>query len=196
MVEKIEINLIPHEYRVRTRRFTIKKDVLIPIAISAVLIFAMALWNTILTEQIKVVQKETSRIEGEIRAFAPVKREIEKLGQEQRAMETKIAGLKQINVVRDKWVRLFELYCREIPANSWLTSIEDNGANVKIKGETSAFGEVGQFMVQLMDDSLVNSVSLIEVKGKGQLGKTHTFTIDQSLSASMLTVKPAAPAAN
>ncbi len=188
MVEKIEINLIPHEYRVRTRRFTIKKDILIPIVISGVLIGAMGMWNTILTGRINSVHEDTGRIENEIKAFAPVKREIEKLGQEQRTMETKIAGLKQINIVRDKWVRLFELYCKVIPANSWLTQITENGATINIKGETNAFGEVGQLMVQLSSDSSVSSVKLLEVKGKGATGKSHTFAIDQGLDASMIAV--------
>lgn len=188
MVEKIEINLIPHEYRVRTRRFTIKKDVLIPIVISGVLISTMAMWNTVLKSRIRSVQQETTVIENKIRKFASVKREIEKLGQEQAAMETKIAGLKQINVVRDKWVRLLELYCREIPNNTWLTQLTESGSTIKVKGETNAFGEVGQFMVQLMDDSLVNSVKLVEVKGKGVSGKTHTFSIEQGLAASMISV--------
>ncbi len=188
MLERIEINLIPHEYRVKTRRFTIKKDILIPIVISGVLITVMGVWNSVLTGQIKSVQTETSRIETDIKAFAPVKREIEKLGKEQRTMETKIAGLKQINVVRDKWVRLFELYCREIPANSWLTQLTESGSTIKIKGETNAFGEVGQFMVQLSGDSCVSSVKLLEVKGKGSAGKTHSFSINQGLSASMIAV--------
>ncbi len=188
MVEKIEINLIPHEYRVRTRRFTIKKDILIPIVISGVLISTMLVWNTILTGRIRSVETETVRIENEIKAYAPVKREIQKLGDEQRAMEAKISGLKQISIVRDKWVRLLELYCREIPENSWITQLTENNSIIKIKGETNAFGEVGQFMVRLMNDSLVSSVKLVEVKGKGSLVKPHTFSIDQGLSPSMISV--------
>ncbi len=188
MVEKIEINLIPHEYRVRTRRFTIKKDILIPIVISGVLISTMLMWNTILTGRIRSVETETIRLENEIKAYASVKREIQKLGDEQRAMEAKISGLKQINIVRDKWVRLLELYCREIPENSWITQLTENNSMIKIKGETNAFGEVGQFMVRLMNDTLVSSVKLVEVKGKGSFVKPHTFSIDQGLSPSMISV--------
>lgn len=188
MVEKIEINLIPHEYRVRTRKFTIKKDVLIPVVIAGAMITTMILWNTILVGSIKKAEYETKKIETQISANGTIKKEIEDLGVEQQAMERKIAGLQQISVVRDKWVRLLELYCVELPENSWLTEIIEEGTSVKITGETMAFGEVGQFMVQLMNNPLVSSVSLVEVKGKDAIGSVLTFTINQGLHASMLPV--------
>ncbi len=188
MVEKIEINLIPHEYRVRTRKFTIKKDVLIPVVISSVMITAMIMWNTILVGSVKKAEHETTNIESQIAANGTIKKEIEDLGVEQQAMERKITGLKQISVVRDKWVRLLELYCTELPANSWITEIAEEGSSVKITGETMAFGEVGQFMVQLMNNPLVSSVSLVEVKGKDATGSLLTFTVNQGLHASMLPV--------
>ncbi len=195
MVEKIEINLIPHEYRVRSKRFTIKKDVLIPVVISGVLITTAVMWNAILVGRIKNAESATARIESEIAANSTIKQEIENLEVEQQAMERKIAGLKQVSVVRDKWVRLLELYCMEIPENSWLTEIKEEGPSVKITGETMAFGEVGQFMVQLMNNPLVSSVSLVEVKGKDATGSLLTFTINQGLHASMLPKTPA-PAAD
>ncbi len=105
-------------------------------------------------------------------------------------MADKITGLKQINVIRDKWVRLMELYCREVPANTWLTQLEEVDSIIKIKGVTMAFGEVGQFMVQLSNSDIVNTVSLHDVKRSGN-GNTMSFSIDQELSSSMLSSKPA-----
>jgi len=192
MVEKIEINLIPHEYRVRSRRFTIKKDVLIPVVISVSLIVSTVMINTILLGSIKKTEMDISSIEGQISANSTIQKEIDDLGVQQQAMERKIAGLKQISVVRDKWVRLLELYCVELPSNSWITEIKEEGASVKITGSTMAFGEVGQFMVQLMNNSLVSSVSLVEVKGKDATGSLLDFTINQGLTPSMLTTTPPA----
>ncbi len=189
MVEKIEINLIPQEYRVQTRRFTIKKDILIPIAISSVLILAMALWNGFLVSRINSEQAATAKIVQEINDNAHVQIEIESLGREKIAMADKITGLKQINVIRDKWVRLMELYCREVPANTWLTQLQEVESIIKVKGVTMAFGEVGQFMVQLSNNDIVNTVSLHDVKRSGN-GNTMSFSIDQELSSSMLSSKP------
>lgn len=197
MVEKIEINLIPHEYRVRNRRFTIKKDVLIPVLISGGLISVMLLWNTILLGSIKKAEFDTANLESQIQANGSIKKEIEDLGVEQQAMERKLAGLKRVSasVIRDKWVRLLELYCSELPENSWLTEITEDGANIKVTGETMAFGEVGQFMVQLMNNPLVSSVNLVEVKGKDATGSELTFTINQGLQPSMLPLTPPADTA-
>jgi len=191
MVEKIEINLIPQEYRVQTRRFTIKKDILIPIGFSSILILSMAMWNAFLVGRINSEKAETAKIVQEINENAHVQIEIASLGREQTAMETKIAGLKQISVVRDKSIRIMELYCREIPNNTWLTSLKESGNTIQVKGVTMAFGEVGQFMVQLSNNDIVNTVSLHDVKRSG-VGNTMSFSIDQELSASMLSSKPAA----
>lgn len=186
MVERIEINLIPQEYRVRTKKFQIKKDILVPIIVSTVLISASLIWNAVLEGQIKSVKTQISKIEREIRKYDAVKREITRLGKEQKAMENKIAGLEQINVVRDKWVRLLELYAKTIPSNTWLTNITEAGSSVSIFGESNAFGEVGEFMVKLSEDSLVNGVNLLEVRGKGAKAKSYTFKITQELSPALL----------
>ncbi len=52
MVEKIEVNLIPAEYRIHNTSFVIKKEILIPSIITAILIVVSLTWVNILDKNI------------------------------------------------------------------------------------------------------------------------------------------------
>ncbi len=188
MVEKIEVNLIPSEYRVHQKRFKIKNEVLIPVLISTLLISGSFGWFKFLEKRKALLTTEIAAIESEIRANKHIQVEIENLRKKKNSMQAKIKGLKSINVNRDKWVRLFELYCKELPKNSWITDITEtpngNSSQVTLKGMTEAFGEVGQYIARLVKEDALSSVKLVEIRDKGKDGKMLAFEIQQQLAAS------------
>jgi Tfp pilus assembly protein PilN len=187
MVEKIEINLIPLEYRVHQRRFVLKKEVLIPILISAILVIVATSWLGFLNGRISTVTSEITRIESEIRRNKPIQDEIHVLQKKQKSMLAKVNGLKEIKVNRENWVRLSEEFSREIPVNSWLTKItqkKDDASTIELVGVTEAFGEVGQYMARLMETPRFAVVKLVEIKDKNKSGDMLEFKINVTLGSS------------
>ena len=181
MVEKIEINLIPAEYVVREKHFSINLSIIIPILISLGLIGITMIWLNAVSLQIAHERVNISNLEREIEVNKTIQEEIRTLEKQQAEMQVKVAGLKSINVNRAKWVNAFELYAYVLPENTWLTSIEetDDGA-ITINGMTEADAEVGQIMNRLSASPLVTGVSLVEIRDAGRNGELKNFTIQHS----------------
>ncbi|MCL1945628.1 MAG: PilN domain-containing protein [Chitinivibrionia bacterium] len=182
MVEKIEINLIPAEYIVRKRNFSIDLSIAVPVAVALVFIAAALIWLFVLKSQI-VREKETiANLERKIEQNKVIKDEIDLLEKKQAAMQVKVNALKSINVNREKWVDALELYASIIPENAWLTGIEetDNGM-ITLNGITEADAEVGQFMNRLFNSPSVSGVTLLEMRDAGKNGLQKSFTIQHSL---------------
>jgi type IV pilus assembly protein PilN len=152
MVEKIEINLIPSDSRVRERHLKIPLHILAPSLICAGLIVASLAWLNIMNISI-VRQKEIiAGIERRIEEMKTIQEEIKILEKKQAEMQVKVEGLKSINVNRAKWVDAFELYATILPENTWLTGIEEaESGMITLNGMTEADAEVGQLMTRLFN---------------------------------------------
>lgn len=181
MVQKININLIPAEYRVYQKRFVIKREIFYPAIFSVLLVLAMFAWSSMLLRQTESVTKNIARIEMEIEANKPVQSEIKQLQDRQALMRTKVVGLKTIDVDRSRWVQFLQLFAKDLPKNSWIEKIEEKENSVTITGVTEAFAEVGQFMARLTDSPMnVAGIELLHVKDKGKNGELLEFVIKQT----------------
>jgi len=183
MVEKIEINLIPAEYVVRERKFSINLSLFVPILISLGLISASLIWLNMLNSSVKHEKVKITNIEREIAANKIIQEEINALEAKQRAMQTKVIGLKSINVNRAKWVNALELYADILPLNSWLTNIEEDSTTgvIKVSGITEADAEVGLLMNRLFGSPKVEGVNLVEMKDvNNKNGLQKSFAVQHS----------------
>ncbi len=123
MVERIEVNLIPNEYRVHSKKITVPQDIVISVIVTTLLIaasFSVWYWKAqevdLITERIEVVTRD-------INNEKPVEDEIKQLKESQSAFKAMHQGLMSIKVDQGIWISLLETYCRELPQNSWLTEI-------------------------------------------------------------------------
>jgi len=182
MIEKIEINLIPAEYVIREKHFSINLSILIPVLVCLTFILSAWLWLTIVNSQIVRENEEIANMKRKIEVNKNIEEDIEKLKKLQGEMQVKVDALKSINVNRAKWIEALELYADIMPENTWLTGIEeaDNGM-ITVNGITEADAEVGQFMNRLFNSPLVSGVNLLELKDAGKNGLQKSFTIQHSL---------------
>jgi Tfp pilus assembly protein PilN len=182
MVEKIEINLIPAEYVVREKKFSINLSIFIPVIISLGLICLALIWLNMLNMQAEKEKINIANLDREIEVNKTIQQEIKVLEQKQNEMQVKVTGLKSINVNRAKWVDAFELYADIIPENTWLTAIEEDSTTgiIKVSGMTEADAEVGQFMNRLFDSPSIVGVNLVEMKDAGRSGHLKSFAIQHS----------------
>jgi len=198
MVEFIEISLLPEEYQVHDG-LKLDKNMIIASAITFVLIIAAFSGFLFFNSKLESVKAELARVEAEINAKKPIQQRILELEKKQQQLTAKRDGLKKINVQRDKWVRILEVYPRNIPSGTWILSITEGGTTtpeMTIKGKSSAFGEVGQFLARLGSDSLVGEVVLHEVKELKAGSDEVSFSISHSMPKMAVVVAPTAPSGN
>ena len=191
MVEFIEISLLPEEYQVREG---VKLDTKMLLSFVGALVLIIAAFSGFLffNSKLESVTAELTRVEAEIEAKKPIQQRILELESKQQQLTAKRDGLKKINVQRDKWVRILEIYPRNIPTNSWIIDITESveGATPKmtLKGKSDAFGEVGQFLARLGSDSTVSNVVLHEVKEIRSGSDEVSFSISHTLPSMAVVV--------
>ncbi|MGM0462390.1 MAG: PilN domain-containing protein [Fibrobacterota bacterium] len=124
MVEKIEINLIPNEYRVYRRKLKLPKDMLISIFISlGLILIPLMIWAWQVNAR-NNLESQIAEVSRRIEDEREVEQKIESLKEKREEALAMLNGLSSIPLDHGEWITLLELYCREIPPNTWLTDIE------------------------------------------------------------------------
>ncbi|MCL2689321.1 MAG: PilN domain-containing protein [Chitinispirillia bacterium] len=170
MIDRIEINLLPAEYRVHRRNLKLPRSLVYPIVGLVLLIFGAASVSIYMQNRAAALEDEIASIEREIQANKHIQAEINKLRRDKLEVEQKIRALERINVNREKWVRLMEVFSGSLPSYSWLVAIrEEAGAAgkppvVRIDARTYSFHEVASYMSKLEQSEFVTSVELAEIE--------------------------------
>jgi Tfp pilus assembly protein PilN len=163
MIQKIEINLLPVEYRARKRGINLSRSIVYPALIFMVLAAGAGFYTIHLNDKQARLTEEIEAIEKEIEANRSVQAEINKLRQEKQVTEQKIRALERISVDREKWVRLLEILSGNLPAYSWLDRVtEDKGPpeRLLVEARTYSFPEVAHYMSKLEEAGYIKSVEL------------------------------------
>ena len=177
----IQINLLPPEYRKKSKDFTWVTDrrVIWPTVALIVSIVCVYMLNVFVTETISGLQTEVERVKAEVERERPLLSKISDLEQKQGVVNTKINALKSIQVSKKRWVILFENISSVLPPNMWITSINQMGEfDLEMRGVTYDFSEVAEYMVKLEKQVSIESVSLVTISTSKQEGKeAYNFTI-------------------
>jgi Tfp pilus assembly protein PilN len=181
MIERIEINLLPAEYRVHRRNLKLSRSTVYPVLGLAVLIFCAASISIYMQNRVSSLEDEIASLDREIKANAHIQVEINKLRADKREVELKILALERISVNREKWVRLMEIFSGSLPPHSWLMSIrEEAETTVRIDARTYSFHEVASYMSRLEQSEFITAVELREIEqmtGAVQGRKVYRFSI-------------------
>ncbi len=180
MIERIEINLLPAEYRVHARKISVRREYAYPILGVTILLTVLLLWRLNLQSSIADLQDRITALSAEIQKRSAVKERLDQLRSEKTITEEKITALKRIDVNRERWVRLQEVFTRTLPEQSWLEAIVEKNqdpAVIDIRGKTFSFPEVAAYMSSLTETVYIKSVDLADIE---QAGKTKAFTFNIS----------------
>jgi len=187
MIEKIEINLLPVEYRVRKRNLNLPRSIVYPVVALVALAAGAGFYTVYLTEKQARLTEEIATIEKEIAANKHVQEEINKLRQEKQVTDQKIRALERISVDREKWVRLLEVFSGSLPTYAWLISIRDERGppeKVHVEARTYSFPEVAHYMSKLEEAEYIKSVTLSGIEQvQGHDRKVYKFNITCDINA-------------
>ena len=185
MVERIEINLLPAEYRVHKRAIRVSRDVFYPILIILLIAVFLISFTLGLNTEIQQKKNEIAAVDAMIKANSYIKEQITKLKADRARIQEKIEALERINVDREKWVRLMEIICKTLPDFTWLISIEERVQSpplLIIEGRTLSFPEVANLMSRLSQSNYISSVDLSNIEEVKEAEKVYKFLISCSLN--------------
>lgn len=180
MVERIEINLLPAEYRIHLTRFYLQREILIPLLIFAGVFLFFGGWTFWLNTQIGTLANKITDTEEQIARNKHILVEISKQEEQKKLVQQKIRALERIDVNREKWIRLQEVFCEKLPEVTWVDKLEerkDKSNTLEVDGKTYSFSEVALYMSALTESEFVNSVDLVNIEQIGGTDKIFRFVI-------------------
>jgi len=180
MTERIEINLLPAEYRVHRKRLRLPREIVWPLV--GVLLEAFCiLWFTMgLDSKIAEDQQRIADTDQSIQANQHTKTEIENLQAVHRTIQEKIRALERISVDKAKWVRLLEILADNLPRFTWLTAVEERvtsptESSLRLQASTFVFPEVADYMSKLTESEYIRAVDLSGIEQSGDQSGNAVF---------------------
>jgi Tfp pilus assembly protein PilN len=185
MIERVEINLLPAEYRVHKRGIRISRAIVYPVLGLVVLGFFLLSWTIGLDSQIHQLRGDILTVNDMIQKNSYIKDQINRLRSDRSVIQEKIVALERINVNREKWVRLMEILCQRIPDFTWVVSIDEKDQTpplLAIEGRTLSFPEVANFMSRLSESEFIRSVDLSSIEETREAIKMFRFNISCTIN--------------
>lgn len=180
MIERIEINLLPAEYRIHHRRFEVSSTIIGILLIMGVLAFLLAGISFNLVNSNRILNNQIKAVQSSIEINRPIQQEINKLKEDQKIINEKIRGLELINVNREKWVRLMEEFSNRLPEYTWLVSVKEEVGEksvIYIEGRTLSFPEVANFMSNLKECRYISDIELSQIEQTDPKERIFKFSL-------------------
>jgi len=196
MIERIEINLLPVEYRVHHKKLEIKREVAYPLAGMAIIVLGLSLFTIATQNSVWIFNNQIKAVQSSINQNKPIQNEIVKLKNDKTTIQEKIKALELIDVNREKWVKLMEDFSAKLPDYTWLVAIKEEAAQspvVHIEGRTYLFPEVANYMSNLKECEYVREVDLSQIEQIDDKDKIYRFSISCAINPEAYLVKTGMP---
>ncbi len=183
-MERIEVNLLPAEYRMHSRGFRFRGEIVYPAVLFFLTVIGLGLMWINLKRQVTEKKDAIEAVDQKIAENRHIQNEINQLRTEQTLINQKIEALRKIDINRERWVRLQEIFSAALPDQTWLTAIEENFHEVQdgtrptlnVSGKTLSFSEVAGYMSALQDSEYILDVGLSKVE-QNRESKVYDFTV-------------------
>jgi Tfp pilus assembly protein PilN len=185
MIERIEINLLPAEYRFHKKRFRIHREMIYPLLGVILTGVVLVFWTLFQENSISYNNGQISFLTQQIEQNRPIQNEINMLRSDKMAIQEKIRALERISVSREKWVKLMEELCGRLPQYTWLLSVKEENTIppvLSIEGRTYSFPEVANYMSNLKESKYISSVGLTDIEQVSSKEKMYKFSITCALN--------------
>lgn len=180
MIERIEINLLPAEYRIHRKQFRVKREFAYPVIVAGVAAVGFMFTGAYMQNSIRAYRNEIKAIQQAIEKNRPIQQEISRLQDDKKQVQMKIRALELIDVNREKWVRLMEEVSSRLPEYTWLTSMKEEAGPppvIHLEGRTYSFPEVANLMSNLKDCPYISTVDLSQIEQADTKDRIYRFSI-------------------
>jgi type IV pilus assembly protein PilN len=187
----LQINLLP--VREVRKRFEARQIVLQQVLVLILTGAAIGAFHTRMSARIERTQARIHQMDKDIAQFKPQLEQVEGFKKKKKELEKKIEVIESLDRQRRGPVRVLAELSDRIPDRVWLTSLETNGSQVKIAGESLDNELVAIFVRNLGESKYFGDVDLDGTKLAKQKRGLNLVHFD--LKATLLGPKGAAPAA-
>jgi type IV pilus assembly protein PilN len=181
----IRINLLPAEDRAKKKELHLPEMSTVYLA-AAVIVFvgAIAVTSTVQSHKVRALEKKIEVAKEESRKLAPQLAKIKQITKEREEVNRRLSLITSLDMHRYYRVKLLNDISFKLPANCWLTSINElSPNNFTIDGITFSNFTVADMISSLEDSPLVTSVDL-KIAERGQINKREVMKF--SLSANVM----------
>lgn len=187
-IERIEINLLPAEYRIHRGGLKIQREVIYPLLLLLVCTIGFTFWSFGLKFEISRLGNEISAIDRKIQQNRPIQNEINELRTNKNTVQEKIRALERISVNKEKWVSLMEIISENLPQYSWLVSIKEQNSMppvLHLEGRTYSFPDVANYMSNLSESEYVQKVDLANIEQIDSKLGVYRFSLSCTVNPDM-----------
>ena len=157
------INLIPAEEAIALEEVPILPHIIVSLSILFLLIIVSLVVSISISRKISKLNKEIISLKKEKVELQKKANEIKGFKKQIEETQKKIDVIKELSNGRDDYVRLLDEINRIVPSNVWLKSVTRNGKYLKIAGTGSSNLKVAEFMRNLRNSPMVDSLQLIGI---------------------------------
>jgi type IV pilus assembly protein PilN len=181
----IRINLLPAEDRAKKKELHLPEmSTVYLVAVVVVFIIAIAVTSTVQRHKVRSLEKKIEVAKEESRKLAPQLAKIKQITKEREEVNRRLSIITSLDRHRYYRVKLLNDVSYKLPANCWLTGIEElSPNNFAINGITFSNFTVADMMSNLENSTLVSSVDL-KIAERGQIKKREVMKF--SLSANVM----------
>jgi Tfp pilus assembly protein PilN len=181
----IRINLLPAEDRAKKKELHLPEMSTVYL-VAAVIIFiaAIGVTSTVQSHKVRSLEKKIEVAKEESRKLAPQLAKIKQITKEREEVNRRLSRITSLDRHRYYRVKLLNDISFQLPANCWLTDINElSPNNFSIDGITFSNFTVADMMSNLENSPLVTSVDL-SIAERGQIKKREVMKF--SLSANVM----------
>ena len=187
----LEINLLP--VREVRKRFETRQIVLQQLLVLILTAAAIGAFHTRLASKMARTQARIHQMDKDIAQFKPQLEQVEAFKKKKKELEKKIEVIESLDHQRRGPVRILAELSDRIPERVWLTSLETNGSQVKLQGESLDNELVAIFVRNLSESKYFGDVDLDGTKLSKQKRGLNVVQFD--MKATLLGPKPVEDAA-
>lgn len=182
----LQINLLP--VREVRKRFEARQILLQQVLVLLLTVAAIGAFQARLSSQMQRTQARIQQMDKDVAQFQPQLEQVEAFKKKKKELEKKIEVIESLDRARRGPVRILADLSDRIPDRVWLTSLETNGSQVKMQGESLDNELVAIFLRNLGESKYFGDVDLDGTKLSKEKHGLNLVKFD--LKATLLGVKP------
>lgn len=171
----IRINLLPVR-AAKKKDLGLKQLVLLGLLVVGVLLGNYYWWSSVDTT-LESTKNQVAKLEQDIAQLDRIIGEVNEISKQKKALEEKLAVLEKLRKGRTGPVRMLDELATIMPEKVWLSSFDEKGGSVTIKGGAMTNEDLADLMKALKKSPFFSEPSLKKSVQAGRQGATVEFEL-------------------
>jgi type IV pilus assembly protein PilN len=188
----IRINLLP--LRAERKKEDARRLISVYVLSVSLVLIGMVAWYLSGRQQVSRLEDELAKNKSEIAHYTELAKQIDQYKAQKAALDAKLGVITDLERSKTGPVHLLDELATRLPVQRlWLTSLEQRGSGMTLKGQALDNESIANFMRQLEASDYISNVDLQGVEQK-ENGGSKLMEFSLACTVSMTGATPPAPA--